>query len=265
MENPNIQRLSFEEIQEFKDLDLFNLTWEQTNGRQVLLAYDPRSKTFGFTYSAPGTDGGNQNITLFYGYSAVISSFLDNNSLAARPSINGFDNGDGIITMNTVGTVQGFSFYDVEINTELNVDRYVFRTSFLTEKGDKGDKGDTGLKGDSVKGDPGVSAPSDQKFITYPGDFAGSIYTVVNEDIGKSIIVLNGTTEVIIVIPSNLQPKMQVGFVRDGIGEVVLAMQQGMTFKNAINGYRIKARYDQVFVEQGINPLNYYVFGNTKV
>jgi hypothetical protein len=36
--NPNIQRVSFEEIQEFKDLDLFNLTWEQTNGRQVLLA-----------------------------------------------------------------------------------------------------------------------------------------------------------------------------------------------------------------------------------
>jgi hypothetical protein len=44
--NPNIQRVSFEEIQEFKDLDLFNLTWEQTNGRQVLLAYDPRSQTF---------------------------------------------------------------------------------------------------------------------------------------------------------------------------------------------------------------------------
>jgi hypothetical protein len=43
--NPNIQRVSFEEIQEFKDLDLFNLTWEQTNGRQVLLAYDPRSQT----------------------------------------------------------------------------------------------------------------------------------------------------------------------------------------------------------------------------
>jgi hypothetical protein len=39
---------------------LFNLTWEQTNGRQVLLAYDPRSQTFGFTYAAPGADGGNK-------------------------------------------------------------------------------------------------------------------------------------------------------------------------------------------------------------
>jgi hypothetical protein len=108
--NPNIQRVSFEEIQEFKDLDLFNLTWEQTNGRQVLLAYDPRSQTFGFTYAAPGADGGNQNISLFYGYSSIIADFIDNGSLGSRPSINGFDNGDGILTMNSVGSVMGFSF-----------------------------------------------------------------------------------------------------------------------------------------------------------
>jgi hypothetical protein len=30
-------------------------------------------------------DGGNQNITLFYGHSAVIADFIDNNSLGARP------------------------------------------------------------------------------------------------------------------------------------------------------------------------------------
>jgi hypothetical protein len=94
---------------EFKDLDLFNLTWEQTNGRQVLLAYDPRSQTFGFTYAA-GADGGNQNISLFYGYSSIIADFIDNGSLGSRPSINGFDNGDGILTMNSVGSVMGFSF-----------------------------------------------------------------------------------------------------------------------------------------------------------
>jgi hypothetical protein len=89
---------------------LFNLTWEQTNGRQVLLAYDPRSQTFGFTYAAPGADGGNQNISLFYGYSSIIADFIDNGSLGSRPSINGFDNGDGILTMNSVGSVMGFSF-----------------------------------------------------------------------------------------------------------------------------------------------------------
>jgi hypothetical protein len=107
---------------------LFNLTWEQTNGRQVLLAYDPRSQTFGFTYAA-GADGGNQNISLFYGYSSIIADFIDNGSLGSRPSINGFDNGDGILTMNSVGSVMGFSF-DVEINPALDIDRYVFRTSF---------------------------------------------------------------------------------------------------------------------------------------
>jgi hypothetical protein len=50
--------------------------------------------------------------------------------LGSRPSINGFDNGDGILTMNSVGSVMGFSFYDVEINPALDIDRYVFRTSF---------------------------------------------------------------------------------------------------------------------------------------
>jgi hypothetical protein len=127
--NPNIQRVSFEEIQEFKDLDLFNLTWEQTNGRQVLLAYDPRSQTL-VLLMPPGADGGNQNISLFYGYSSIIADFIDNGSLGSRPSLMVVDNGDGILTMNSVGSVMGFSFYDVEINPALDIDRYVFRTSF---------------------------------------------------------------------------------------------------------------------------------------
>jgi hypothetical protein len=55
-------------------------------------------------------DGGNQNISLFYGYSSIIADFIDNGSLGSRPSINGFDNGDGILTMNSVGSVMGFSF-----------------------------------------------------------------------------------------------------------------------------------------------------------
>jgi hypothetical protein len=47
---------------------------------------------------------------LFYGYSSIIADFIDNGSLGSRPSINGFDNGDGILTMNSVGSVMGFSF-----------------------------------------------------------------------------------------------------------------------------------------------------------
>jgi hypothetical protein len=37
-----------------------------------------------------------------------------------------------------------------------------------------------------------------------------------------------------------------------------------MTLKNAINGFRIKDRYDQAFLEQGISTSEYYVFGTTK-
>jgi hypothetical protein len=51
-----------------------------------------------------------QNISLFYGYSSIIADFIDNGSLGSRPSINGFDNGDGILTMNSVGSVMGFFF-----------------------------------------------------------------------------------------------------------------------------------------------------------
>jgi hypothetical protein len=47
------------------------------------------------------------NISLFY--SSIIADFIDNGSLGSRPSINGFDNGDGIL-MNSVGSVMGFSF-----------------------------------------------------------------------------------------------------------------------------------------------------------
>jgi hypothetical protein len=55
---------------------------------------------------------------------------------------------------------------------------------------------------------------------------------------------------------------MQVGFIRDGAGEVTLT-GCWYDFKNAINGFRIKDRYDQAFIEQGIST-EYYVFGTTK-
>jgi hypothetical protein len=47
-------------------------------------------------------------------------------------------------------------------------------------------------------------------------------------------------------------------------GEVTLTGAAGMTLKNAINGFRIKDRYDQAFIEQGISTSEYYVFGTTK-
>lgn len=288
--NPNIQRISFEEIQEFKNLDLFNLTWEQTNGRLVLLAYDPVSKSFVYSYTAPGEGGGDQNITLFYGHSDLISRFIDDEDIGARPSINGFDNGDGIIATGAAGSVNKFDFFDVEIDVAQGIDRYVYRTSLLisTVEGPPGytpvknvdyfdgapgksayssaiENGYVGTEAQWIASLKGIDATSDQKFIVYPEDFVDTSYAITAEDNKKSIIVLNGITNVSILISSDLPAEMQVGFVRDGVGEVALTSTAGVTLKNAINGLRIKDRYDQAFIEQGITPLEYYVLGTTKV
>jgi hypothetical protein len=88
------------------------------------------------------------------------------------------------------------------------------------------------LKG--LPGDPGASALTDQKFIVYPADFVGTNYTILDADKGKSLVIINATA-VTITIPVALQLKMQVGFIRDGAGEVTLTGAAGMTLKNAID------------------------------
>jgi hypothetical protein len=47
----------------------------------------------------------------------------------------------------------------------------------------------------------------------------GTNYTILDADKGKSLVIINGAT-VIITIPVALQLKMQVGFIRDGAGEL---------------------------------------------
>jgi hypothetical protein len=70
--NPNIQRVSFEEIQEFKDLTC--LTYLGTdNGRQVLLAYDPRSQTLVLLMLRQELTEVTKTFLWFYGYSSIIA------------------------------------------------------------------------------------------------------------------------------------------------------------------------------------------------
>jgi hypothetical protein len=58
----------------------------------------------------------------------------------------------------------------------------------------------------------------------------GTNYTILDADKGKSlVIIINGATAVTITIPVALQLKMQVGFIRDGAGEVTLTGAAGMT------------------------------------
>jgi hypothetical protein len=80
----------------------------------------------------------------------------------------------------------------------------MFSHIFSYWKRDKGDKGDTGLKGDSVK--EILEYPPFRSKVYNLSTICRSIYSS-KRDIGKSIIVLNGTTGVIIVIPSNYSQK----------------------------------------------------------
>lgn len=297
--NPNIQRISLEEIQEFAELDLFNTTWESTNGRLIIPAYDPKSQKFVYYYAEPGKDGGDQNLTLFYGKAALIADFLDNGNLAARPSVNGFDNKDGIIAETTVGTVTKLDFYDVEIDVANSIDRYVKICSLIGSSGSQGPigpagpagptgpagaqgaqgpagtngangaTGETGATGaagpQGIQGPAGLNADNTlQKIITYPEDFVGASYTVTNADKGYSIIVRNGAQDVNIIVPAGLIPAMQVGFIRDGTGEVTF-VPSATSIYNAIDGFRILGRYYPAMIEQGIANNIYYLLGNLKV
>ena len=111
-----------------------------------------------------------------------------------------------------------------------------------------------------------ASAPSNnQKFITYPGDFTGTNYTITNADNGYSIIIINGSTAVSISVPAGLTPKLQVGFIQDGSGTVTF-LSAGVTLNTAITGAdKIKGQYDQAYLEQGLTPATYYLLGNVKV
>lgn len=282
--NPNIQRISFEEIQEFKDLDLFELTWEQTNGRRVLLAYDPKSKTFGYSYAEPGSDGGNQNITIFYGFSALIAEALDEEKESARPSINGFDNGDGIIAMSTVGSVKKFDFYDVEISEDAGIDRYVFRMS-LNKTITDGKDGYTPVKGvdyfDGITPVKGVdyfdgatpvkgvdyfdglpAATNLQRVLKYPDNFTGVNYIVTNADNNHELIVDNGDMPVTITVQAGLLDKIGIGFTQKGAADVAY-VSAGTTIKTPIGLY-IKGQYFQTYLCQEGNTNVFYLGGNTK-
>ena len=106
---------------------------------------------------------------------------------------------------------------------------------------------------------------NNQKFITYPGDFTGTNYTITNADNGYSIIIINAATAVSITVPAGLTPKLQVGFIQDGSGTVTF-LSAGTTLNTATTGAnKIKGQYDQAYLEQGLTPAIYYLLGNVKV
>lgn len=101
-----------------------------------------------------------------------------------------------------------------------------------------------------------------QKVITYPTDFTGTDYTLVNGDNNYEIIIDNGATNVTITIPSGLTSKLGVGFTQKGTGDITF-VQSSTTIQNPI-GLKIKGQFYQTFLSQELSTNNYFLGGNTK-
>ena len=102
-----------------------------------------------------------------------------------------------------------------------------------------------------------------QKVITYPADFTGTNYTVVNADNNYTIIVDNGATACTITVPSGLTSKIGVGFIQKGTGDITF-VASGTTISNPI-GLKSKGQYYQTFIEQELATNTIFLLGNTKV
>jgi hypothetical protein len=103
-----------------------------------------------------------------------------------------------------------------------------------------------------------TGAETKQKFIS-------TDYIISNADDNYSIIITNGATPITITVPTGLMPKLQVGFIQDGTGDVTFITTGGVVLNNAIAGYKIKGQYYQSYLEQGATSSIYYLLGNTKV
>lgn len=107
------------------------------------------------------------------------------------------------------------------------------------------------------------SVDSLQKVITYPTDFTGTNYTVVDADNNYTIIVDNAATAVTITVPSGLTSKIGVGFIQKGTADITF-VASGTTINNPI-GLKSKGQYYQTFIEQEITTNVIYLLGNTKI
>ena len=169
-DNSNTQRITFEDIAEFKNLDLYKLNVGDTQGRPVYIAYDAATGLFIKTYG-PDANGdpipvGNE--TIYYGYETLIGDFLAGDS-SKRPSLHGFKDGDGILAAADYLGVLKFDFFDVVIDgTE---DSYVHAANF-SEAGPAGPSGPAGPQGSKGNpGDPGADGEDgeDGADSTVPG------------------------------------------------------------------------------------------------
>ena len=89
-------------------------------------------------------------------------------------------------------------------------------------------------------------------------------YTISNADNRYTIIVKNSVSNVTITAPIGLQSKIEVGFIRDGLGDVTFNTSGGAIIKTAV-GLKINKQYDQAYLLQDLATNTYYLLGNLKV
>ena len=114
----------------------------------------------------------------------------------------------------------------------------------------------TDVVGDGVATPYSVEVLNLQKVIT-------ADYTLTSADNHYTIFVNNGTSDIIVTVPSGLPSAFYCSIVRKGTGEVTIT-PSSTTINNPI-GLRIDLRYDVVVIEQEGATNTFFLFGNTKV
>jgi len=159
-DNANIEKISFEEIQEFKNLNLFELTEQSTGNRLAYVAYDADSKTFTRTYST--NEGGSAVIdkgSVYYGGQEDVEAFL--NSGGQTPSLLGYKNGDAIISSADFNSITKLDLYEVVIDNQTDAFIYsgnLIKSAFtLQQVTEKGDITTSNVTADVITGDQMIS------------------------------------------------------------------------------------------------------------
>jgi len=119
------------------------------------------------------------------------------------------------------------------------------------------------INGESIIGTGNIEINNLQKVITYPADFTGTNYTLLDIDNNYEIIIDNGTTAVTITVPSGLISKIGIGFTQKGTADVTYTAS-GTTIHNP-TGLKIKGQYYQTYLSQELATNIFYLGGNTKV
>lgn len=115
--------------------------------------------------------------------------------------------------------------------------------------GTSGVNGTSGTSGNGTSGTSGTTATKLQKTITYPADFTGTNYILVNGDDNYIIYIDNGATAVTITVPSGLSDKHEVYYIQEGSNDVSF-VASSTTVKSPDNKLKISMQNGWAYTVQ---------------